>query len=92
MCNLERLKVAKMPLPLDPLFDKIWLNVTKIIDVFHFQNHVDPLCKELYSPARLKAEKPDFNTQAGEQTFLWLCKFKHIVCAMNKTHNLLGRA
>ncbi len=27
-------------------------------------------------------------TQAGEQTFVWLGRFKHIVCAMNKLHHL----
>ncbi len=84
MCNLERLKVAKMPL--DPPFDKIWLNVTKVCSTF--KTTWTHYARELYSSARLKAENPDFNTQAGEQTFLWLCKLKHIVCAMNKTHHL----
>ncbi len=88
MCNLDRLRVATKPLPFQPPFDKVWLNVTKIIDVFHFNNHVDPLCRERYSPAKLKADNPGFNTQVGEQTFSWLCRFKHIVCAMNKTHHL----
>ena len=36
----------------------------------------------------VKSQNPDFNTQAGEQTFVWVSRFKHIICAMNKTHHL----
>ncbi len=88
MCHLDKLKVARSPLPFQPPYDRLWFNVTKIIDVFHFQNHIDPTCKERYSPADVKASNPNFNTQAGEQTFSWLSRFKHIICAMNKTHHL----
>ena len=88
MCNVNRLKVARAALPLPPPMDKAWLNIEKIIDTFHLPNHVNPECHTLYSPQRLKEKCPDANTQAGEQTFVWLGRFKHILCAMNKQHHL----
>ena len=88
ICNLDRMKVAKHPLPLPKPLDTIWIDVTKIIDVFHFPNHVSEECKKIYSPEKVKSENPSFNTQAGEQTFVWVGRFKHILCSMNKTHHL----
>lgn len=88
MCNLDRLKVAKMPLPFDPPLDMLWCNITKIIDVFHFKNHKSLECKMRYSPQKVKEKNPDYNTQAGEQTFIWVGRFKNILCSMNKTHHL----
>ena len=88
MCNLAKLKVARDPLPFPPPLDKLWLNVNKIIDVFHFQNHVSAECREKFSPAKLKQQHPEFNTQAGEQTFVWIHRFRHILCSMNKVHHL----
>ena len=40
MYNLARLQAAQKPLPLPSLMDKAWLKVEKIIDVFHFGNHI----------------------------------------------------
>lgn len=88
ICNLDRMKVAKHPLPLPKPLDTIWIDVTKIIDVFHFPNHVSEECKKKYNPEKVKSENPSFNTQAGEQTFVWVGRFKHILCSMNKTHHL----
>ena len=88
MCNLCRLRIAKSPLPLLPPLDKIWESVDKIIDKFHLNNHVSPECKEKFSPEKIKQENKYFNTQAGEQTFVWVSRFRHILCAMNKTHHL----
>ena len=88
MCNIDRLHVAQSPLPLPSPYNGVWLGVKKIIDVFHFKNHVSPRCRELYSPAEVKESHPNFNTQAGEQTFSWVSRFSHILCAMNKTHHL----
>ena len=84
MCNIERMHVARKPLPLPPPMDTLWMNVNKVIDVFHFGNHVSPQCKERFSPAKLKEE----NTQAGEQTFVWVSRFQHILCSMSKNHHL----
>ena len=88
MCNLCRLRVAKSPLLLPPPLDKIWESVDKIIDKFHFNNHVSPECKEKFSPEKIKQENKYSNTEAGEQTFVWVSRFRHILCAMNKTHHL----
>ena len=87
-CNLDRLKAAQNPLPLESPLDKIWMNVHKIIDVFHFKNHTGLRCKQLYNPSVYKSEHPFWNTQAGEQTFIWLGRFKNIVCSMPKQHHL----
>ena len=70
-----------------PTTGAAWL-ATKIVDTFHHQDHVDPTCKEKYNPADvpvIKSINPHYNTQADEQTF---ARFKHILCAMNKTHRL----
>ena len=88
MCNLDKMKISKKPLPLPSPFDSLWLNVNKIIDIFHFPNHVSALCKENYSPAKFKDDHPNFNTQAGEQTFAWLGRYKRILCAVPKNHHL----
>ena len=88
MCNLCRLKVARKPLPLTPPLDRAWLHIRKIIDSFHLRNHVNPECHTTFSPQGLKENHPNANTQAGEQTFIWMARFKNIVCAMNKTHHL----
>lgn len=88
MCNLARINAAKAPLPFPPPLDKLWLDVEKVIDVFHFKNHISADCRKKFSPAKLKEEHPNFNTQAGEQTFVWVHRFSHILCSMNKTHHL----
>ena len=84
MCNLDKIKASKAVLPFEPPYDKMWMNVKKIIDKFHFKNHVSPVCKELYCPDEVKEKNPKWNTQAGEQTFTWLSRFKH----MSKNHHL----
>ena len=88
MCNLAKLKAAKVPLPFPPPLDKLWLDVEKVIDVFHFKNHISADCQKNFSPTKLKEKYPHFNTQAGEQTFVWVHRFSHILCSMNKTHHL----
>lgn len=88
VCNICRLKVARKPLPLPSPYDQCWLAMTKIIDTFHHKNHVDPECKVKYSPDKIKVAYPHYNTEAGEQTFVWVARFKHILCSMNKIHHL----
>ena len=88
MCNLMKLKVSKNPLPFPPPLNKLWLNVKKIIDVFHFQNHVSAECHANFSPVEMKQRHPDFNIQAEEQTFIWVHRFRHILCSMDKVHHL----
>ena len=88
MCNLQRMKVAQNELSFPVPYNNLWQNIKKIIDVFNFKNHTNPNCKDLYNPANFKAAHPNVNTQVGEQTFVWASRFKHIVCAMSKTHHL----
>ena len=85
MCNLDRLQVARQPLPLPGPFDQVWLNLTKVIDRFHFRNHTSIECKTKYNPDQLNQA---YNTQAGEQTFKWAGRFKRVLCSMPKTHHL----
>ena len=88
MCNIERMKITKKPLPLPAPYDKLWSRVHKIIDVFHFPNHNSTTCKERFSPVEFKQKHPNFNTQAGEQTFVWVSRYKRILCSMTKSHHL----
>ena len=30
MCHLDAMKIARLPLPLSPPFDKMWLKITKV--------------------------------------------------------------
>ena len=80
MCNLCCLKVARKPLVLKAPLGRGWLRINKIIDSFHLRNHIHPECHTSFSPQKL--------TQASEQTFVWMARFKNIVCAMNKIHHL----
>ena len=88
MCNLAKMHAAKTPLPLSPPLDQLWINTTKIIDTFHLKNHVSATCKEVFSPAPYKATHPYLNTQAGEQTFTWLHRFRFLLSAMPKIHHM----
>ena len=88
MCNLAKLKIAREPLPFPPPLDRVWLDIHKFIDTFHLRNHVSAECHRTYSPAEFKEKHPNFNTQVGEQTFVWVSRFRHILCSMNKVHHL----
>jgi len=88
MCHLDGLRAAKNLLPWPSPWDKAWISVKKIIDSLHMKNHKDKACKERYNPSCLKEELPNGNTMAAEQTFVWLSRFKKILCAMPRTHHL----
>ena len=66
MCHLNNLKVARSPLPLPSDFSHMWLDVKKIIDTLHIQNHKDKLCRELYSPESMKLTNPNTNKRCRE--------------------------
>ncbi len=68
-------------------FDRLWLSVSKIIDVFHLRNHKRPECHTEYNPQSLKEVHPNYNTQACEQTFAWLGRFHKILSSVPKVHN-----
>ena len=67
MCNLERMRASRHPLPLEPpLDDNYGSKIIKIIDTFHLPNHVSEECKKKFSPDKMKEKHPHFNTQVGE--------------------------
>lgn len=88
MCNVDRMTVAKQPLPIRPPYDKLWLQVNKVIDKLHLKNYKNPRCKELYNPESVKEKCPKLNTPVAEQTFIWASRFKKILGAMPKSHFL----
>lgn len=88
MCNLDRLLVARKPLPLTPPYDKMWLKITKLIDRLHMKNHKGKDCKTKYSADSLKEKFPELNTPVAEQTFVWAARYKKIFCAMPKNRSL----
>lgn len=97
MCHLDDLRAARVPLPTslypEP-YDRMWLEVCKIIDKLHISNHVRPKCKTKYNPDAAKNKTGvDLNTMAAEQTFSWLSRFKKILGAMpkNRHHFTLHR-
>ena len=87
MCHLDGLKAAREDLPLPVPFNKMWKEVTKIIDSLHIKNHVDPICQVTYHPKKVKEKNPKFNLMCAEQTFAWLSRFKRICSGMNKAHH-----
>jgi hypothetical protein len=92
MCQLVRLKAGRKELPLPKPFDQMWLCINKIIDSLHLKNHVDPKCQTDLNPDKMLKMFPELentkNTQAAEQTFVWLGRFKKIMSSMPKTHHL----
>ena len=61
MCNLDKLLVAKKPLPLPKPYDKIWLKVRKIVDRLQIRNHKNPECCLKYGSDDLKEKLPSLN-------------------------------
>ena len=88
MCNLDKLRVAKKPLPLPEPYDKIWLKVRKIVDRLHMRNHKNPECRVKYGSDDLKEKFPSLNTPVAEQVFVWASRFKRIMCTMPKRRSL----
>ena len=83
-------KVSWFTIHLLRLFQIHFALIMQVVDDLHIRNHVDPRCKELYHPATVKEKNPSisFNFMACEQTFVWLSRFKRILCAMPKEHHL----
>ena len=90
MCNLERLKIwdcDKTGLSLEArLGMTIFKRINKGVDGLHIRNHVRHSCRNEY-PRVIQKLRETFtspNTEAAEQTFLWLGKFKKIINSMDK--------
>ena len=80
MCRLDGLRAARQELPWSAPWNNAWMSIQKIIDSLHIRNHKDSPCKENYDPSSLKKELPKGNTMAAEQTFVWLSRFKKVLC------------
>ena len=64
----------------------IFNRINKGVDGLHIKNHVLYSCRSEY-PKVIKDLRNKFaspNTEAAEQTFLWLGKFKKIINSMDK--------
>ncbi|WAR06262.1 hypothetical protein MAR_021631 [Mya arenaria] len=61
------------------------LRGSKVIDRLHLSNHKNKKCHTKYNPDVLPA---GYNTQAAEQTFSWLGRFKKVVNSMTQMHHL----
>ena len=92
MCSLVKLRLSQAPLPLPSPYNMMWLKLNKCIDSLHLRNHTEKFCQTDLNPALIGQMHPDIkeskNTQAAEQVFIWLGRFKKIVCSMTKTHHL----
>ena len=58
-----------------------------LVSIIEERNHKRPECHIIYNPQKLKDRHPAFNTQACEQTFVWLGRFHKILSSMPKVHN-----
>ncbi len=92
MCGLMKTKAAKEALPMPWPFSNMWNCINKIVDGMHIKNHVDMECQTNLHPDNIYDMYPEMmgtrNTQAAEQTFVWLGRFKKIMCSMPKVHHL----
>ena len=91
MCNLERLKLwsANDFNRETKLGVTVFNKIKKRVDALHIANHVSDKCRNNY-PVVIKQYRdlfPNGNTQAAEQTFFWLGKFKKFLNPMNKRHH-----
>ena len=92
MCQIVKLRVAQNDLPLPTPFNGMFKSINKIVDALHIRNHTQEMCHSDLHPDNIYEMYPELrgtrNTQAAEQTFVWLGRFKKIVSSMNKVHHL----
>jgi len=90
MCNLERLKLWDCN-PKDftkeaRLGFSVFNRINKGFDGLHIKNHVRVECRNEYPKVienlRSTFERP--NTEAAEQTFVWLGPFKRVLNSMSR--------
>ena len=90
MCNLERLKLwssDKRKLTSEArLGISIFNRINKGVDALHIKNHVRHTCRNEYPKVieKLRETFKNPNTEAAEQTFIWLGKYKKILNTMDK--------
>ena len=64
---------------------KFLASIIMVVDKMHFKNHVDKWCKQNVNPNKVK-EFDNLNTEACEQTFKFVSKFKHATKHMTYAH------
>ncbi|OQV11979.1 hypothetical protein BV898_13773 [Hypsibius exemplaris] len=72
VCNLDFIHAAKNPLPLPKPYDSLWLEINKVIDIFHLKNHRRPECKTTYNPDNTRKVLPNLkkgNIEVAKKTF-----------------------
>ena len=84
MCHVDELKLLSKPLALPAPYDRMWLEIAKVIDPLHLANHTRKKCKELYNPEKVKSTFPEANFMSAEQTFAWQGRYKKIFNSMTK--------
>jgi len=91
VCNLNRIRAAQQPLPLPSPYDRVWMEVSKVLDVFHLANHTREECLTVYHPRNIKIAHPTLkkrNTEIAEQTFAWLVRFKPVLNRVPRNRQL----
>ena len=85
MCNLERLKLWDCN-PEDftkeaRLGFSVFNRINKGVDALHIKNHVRDVCRDEYPQVieKLRSTFVDPNTEAAEQTFVLLGRFKRVL-------------
>ena len=89
--DLNRIKAARVLLPLRPPFDQLWLKFSKCLDVFHLRNHTRKECHTTYHPDNLKQLHPDLmkqNNQAAEQINAMVMRLKHTLNPRSRARQL----
>ena len=78
-CHLKRFIDRRSTTPLGKALAQLKI----VVDKMHFRNHTDPWCKKNVNPYKC----PDFvgiNTEACEQTFRYVARFKYATKHMSK--------
>ncbi|KAJ8028216.1 hypothetical protein HOLleu_30395 [Holothuria leucospilota] len=92
MCNILKLKAMDWLKKSDGLVARMFTKCQKIIDGLHISNHKSKFCQEVLHPSNFDNMYPELkgtrNTMVAEQTFVWLGRFKKIVCAMPKSRHM----
>ena len=58
MCHVDGLKLAKLDLPFQKPFDKMWQRVVKVIDHLHIRNHKMTNVKQFITLCELHVSTP----------------------------------
>jgi hypothetical protein len=77
-CHLKRFVNSRQK----TISGKFIASLKMVVDKMHFKNHVDKWCRQNVNPHKVP-EFNNLNTEACEQTFKYVSKFKHATKHMN---------